>query len=186
MIEIERYVKFIVKHKLTQPQFLFLYLLQRKRYDLLKMYGEAFPSDDGKVIGVISRNDLLERGFIIKLDEMENAASYTLGKAFKDIFIDKFEASEMLKDLYPAHGKYDGKIYPLTIIDTYELAPLYGERIGYEVAEHNEVMLDLQYGIENNLVKMKLENFVRSEYWKALRRLRLNTEVPIETDEISY
>lgn len=183
MIEIERYIKFITKHNITQSQFLFLYLLQRKRYDLMKDYKAAFPSDDGTVIGKHLRDELLERGFIIKLDENENAASYQIGQAFKVLFIDKFEAATELKDLYPAFAVSDNKRFPLTLVDVYEIAPLYGERIGYELVEHEEIKKDLIYGIEQGLVKCKLDKFVRSEFWIPLRKLRLGTAVEVISDE---
>lgn len=183
MIEIERYIKFITKHNITQSQFLFLYLLQRKRYDLMKIYRDAFPSEDGTVIGKHLRDDLLTRGFIIKLDEHELATSYQIGQAFKAIFIDKFEAATELKDLYPAFAISDNKKFPLTLVDAYEIAPLYGERIGYELAEHEEVKKDLQYGIEQGLVKCKLDKFVKSEFWIPLRKLRMGTAVAVIADE---
>lgn len=184
IIEVERYVKFITNNKITQAQFLFLYLLYRKRYDLLKDYKNTFPSDDGTVIGKIARNDLLERKFIIKLDEEEKATSYAIGSEFKKIFVDAFEATDELKSKYPAFITNNGVNYPLTLVDTYQLANIYGQRIGYEIAEHEEVLKDLQYGIDNNLIKGKLELFVRSEFWKPLRELRLGTNTKIIEGEI--
>lgn len=186
MIEIERYINFIVKNKLTQSQFVFLYLLQRKRYDLLKLYAEANPSTDGTAIGKVLRDDLLARGFIIKLDEREVANSYQIGQPFKLIFVDKFEAANELKELYPDFMISKGTRYPLTVVDVYELAPLYGERIGYEYAEHEEVKKDIAYAIDQNLISCKLENFVRSEFWKPLRKARLGTAVQVESDEINF
>lgn len=183
MVEIERYIKFITKNNLTQSQFLFLYLLHRKRFDLIKEYRNVFPSEDGTVIGKVLRNDLLDRGFIIKLDENETAASYQIGAAFKAIFVDKFEAATEIKDLYPSFAISDGRKFPLTLVDVYEIASLYGERIGYEIAEHEEVKKDLQYGIEQGLVKCGLDKFIRSEFWKALRKLRLGVAVEVMSDE---
>lgn len=182
-IEIERYVKFITKHKLTQAQMLFLYLLHRKRYDLLKEYMSTFPSEDGTAIGKHSRDELLERGFIIKINERESATSYQIGNSFKSIFIDKFEAAKEIKELYPAFAINNGKTYPLVLVDVYEIANIYGERIGYEIAEHEEVKKDLKYGLDNNLIKCGVDKFIRSEFWKPLRALREQTAVIIETDE---
>lgn len=183
-IEIERYIGFITKHKITQSQFLFLYLLQRKRYDLCKTYRDAFPSEDGTLIGKHLRDELLERGFIDKLDENEVMTSYRVADKFRTLFIDKFEAAKEIKDMYPSFATMDGKNYPLKLVDTYEIQNLYGERIGYEVAEHDEVKKDLAYGIDNNLIKFGLDKFIRSEFWHSLREMRKGTAVVVETTEI--
>ena len=183
-IEIERYVKFITKHNLTQPQFLFLYLMYRKRFDLMREYMNTFPSDDGSFLGKINRNDLILRGFIIKVGEGESAADFTIGEDFKKIFIDRYEAGREVFEKYPPFMLSDGKRYPLTAMDTYEFSNLYAERIGYDQAEHEEVKKDLDYAIENNLISCKLETFVKSEQWRSFRKLRNvepNTVVTSET-----
>jgi hypothetical protein len=186
MMETERYVNFITKHKITQSQFLFLYLLRKKRWDLMKKYKESFPSEDGTVIGKILRDDLLTRKFIIKLDDNETAASYQIGKEFKAIFVDAYEAAEELKEAYPAFAINNGRRFNLVLVDTYEIAPIYAERIGHELHEHTEVLEDLKYGIDQNLITCGLDKFIRTEFWKTLRKARKNIAISVESDETNF
>jgi len=69
--EIERYVNFIVDNKLSQRQNLFLYLVYVKRYDLMKKYLQAVPVPEGenKFLSKFELDDLITRGFIIKVGE---------------------------------------------------------------------------------------------------------------------
>jgi hypothetical protein len=49
--DVERYINFITTNKLTQAEFLFLYLIRRKNHEAMVKYKEAFPSEDGSMIG---------------------------------------------------------------------------------------------------------------------------------------
>ena len=186
MMETERYVNFITKHKITQSQFLFLYLLKKKRWDLLRKYKETFPSEDGTVIGRVLRDDLLNRKFIIKIDDNETAASYQIGKEFRAIFVDAYEAADELKEAYPTFSINNGRRFPLTLVDTFEIAGVYAERIGHEVAEHTEVLEDVKYGIEQNLITCGMDKFVRTEFWKVLRKARTNQATSVKSDEVNF
>jgi len=184
-IEIERYVDFIVKHSLSQRQMLFLYLIYLKRFDLMKKYLTAYPCEDGKFLSKIELEDLLSKGFVIKVDSNGNVNDYLLGNTFKSIFIDKHIATDELLNLYPPYMIDNGKKMPLTMWDKYELMNTYAQRIGHSVEEHEEILKDLQYAIDNNLIRYKIESFVRSEQWTHIRKLRLNTNVTILEDELS-
>lgn len=185
--EIERYVNFIVDNKLSQRQNLFLYLVYVKRYDLMKKYLQAVPVPEGenKFLSKFELEDLIARGFIVRVGEGASVANYELGLGYKKIFIDANVAADELKNVYPAFMKISGANVPLTLMDSYELAALYSQRIGYEVAEHLEVIEDIKYGVEHELIKGKIETFVRSEQWKPIRKLRLNLEtITVESNEL--
>lgn len=177
VIEIEDYVDFIVKNNLTQTQFLFLYLLHFERYDLMKKYMSKFPTEDGTFLGIGLREDLVNRNFIIKTSEEATASSYKIGEAFKDIFIDKIVAGNEFWDLYPIYVMSNGKRLPLNLMDKYDFYRLYGQRINYQRKEHEEVMKDLQYAIDNYLIFGKIETFVKSEQWQSIRKIRLDQPV---------
>lgn len=184
-IEIERYVDFIVKHDLSQRQFLFLYLIYMKRFDLMKKYLEKYPCENGKFLSTFEMENLVMKGFLIKVDSKGNVNDYTLGETFKCIFIDKHIASAELLNEYPPFMIDNGKKMPLTLMDSFELMNTYAQRIGHSLDEHYEVMKDLKYAVDNNLIKYKIESFVRSEQWKQIRKLRLNTNVTVVEDELS-
>lgn len=184
-IEIERYVKFITDNNLTQRQFLFLYLRYMDRFDLMKKYMEKFPTEDGKFLGGVELKDLIEREFIIKVEDTGKAKDYKIGDNFKKIFIDKHIAADQLLNAYPSFMVSDGKKMPLTLMDKYDLMNTYANRIAHSIEEHEEVLKDLKYGLDNDLIKFKIENFIRSEFWVHLRKLRLDTNVIIIENELN-
>lgn len=183
---VERYVNFITKNKLTQAQFLMMYLLYRKRYESINKYKEAFPTDDNTMIGEGAKQELIKRGFIEKVNDEEKASSYQLTNRFLSIFLkDHFEAADQFWDKYPGFIKINGNPIPLTNMDKYRFANIYAERIDYSVDEHLEVMKDLDYGVENNLIRSNIEKFVMSEGWTKLRSLRLSKEAIKEASSLA-
>lgn len=178
MILEDAYVLFIIRHKLTQNQFLLLYLLYKKRKDLIIKYKDAFPSDDSTMIGNYFTDDLIKRGFIITTD-----TGLELGEEFLKLFVGRYEAAEEIFNLYPKYIHNNGMDIPLTIMDRKSFAGIYYDAIGRLYDEHKEVKLDIQYGIDNNLLSLDLEKFVKSHYWKVLRELRLRKEVNINEEK---
>jgi hypothetical protein len=61
-------------------------------------------------------------------------------------------------------------------MDKYEFALLYVKRINYLVEEHLEVLKDLEFGKNHNLIKSNIQNFTKSESWKEVRKIRLEKE----------
>lgn len=175
MIDVDRYIPFLKKHKLNQPQFLLMYLLHLQRFDLIEEYKQMFPTEDGSSIGTHSFNDLLTRGFIERTGETNTAISYRLTDKFIHIFIDKFECSEQLWKAYPSFIIREGKRYTLKLTDEDELRELYAKKINYSREEHDRVMEDLKYAVENNLIVGTIRNFVLSRQWNSIREERLNT-----------
>jgi hypothetical protein len=177
-VSVERYVTFIGKHKLTQPQFLFLYLIKFKKWSALQDYRNAFPHDDGSTIGRSDRQDLIDRGFIIHHKEKGiGPDAYETTKVFNDLYVtDVWEAADEVWKKYPGFVRIGGRDVPLTNVDRYQFQLLYGERIGYSVDEHNEVLKDLDYGIKHGLVRQNIEKFVRSQAWEKIRQVRLNEQ----------
>lgn len=186
-IEIERYVNFISKHKLTQTQFLILYLLYRKRWDLIKVYLEAFPRDPpNKLLSDAEKKDLIDRGFIIPVGVGNTGDDYELGHEFRKLFTDGVIASQELLTIYPSFIVVNNKRYPTKLMDEHQLSVLYAEKIGHEFHEHIEVLKDVAYGIENGLITCGIEKFVRSSYWNVIREVRNNKVVEVKSDEVDF
>lgn len=171
--DVDRYVDFITKNRITQPQFLFLYLLRRGRVESIAKYKEAFPSDDGSMIGKINMEDLISRGFLIKEGNDNKLSSYKVTDIFGDLFLkDRWEAIEEIWTKYPGFCNIEGRDMPLTNCDKYSLSISYVEAIDYSIEEHKEVLKDLEYGRANNLLKSNIEKFVKSRGWEKIRELR--------------
>lgn len=175
--DVERYLNFIIENKLTQAQFLFLYLIYRKKVDCIKKYKAAFPNEENSMIGKYDKQDLLDRGFIESVGEAGMTADYILGEKFTKLFLkDVFNATEEFVKEYPGFVQIQGKAIPLITMDRYKLANIYGERIDYSVEEHLEVVKDVKFARAKDMLSSSIENFVRGEVWQKIRPIRLNQE----------
>jgi len=163
----ERYVNFICENKLTQGQFLLLYLAYKKRMDLILKYRQTFPADDGTMIGKIWVDDLINRGWLEKTGE-----NLQVSVAFKTIFCDKIMIAEELFAIYPGTTEINGTIVPLTAVDLIQVAHLYDEAIMNSIEEHEEVLKDIKYAKTNNMLNLSILKFVQSKYWIAIRKKR--------------
>lgn len=179
MINVKPYLNFIIKHKLTQSQFLLLYIMyyrrtnQKEADELSKLYRQAFPTDDNHMIGKNLTMDLVERKFIIPKPDGRLTLDCELGKRFLSAFIDKYTAGNELWELYPPFLNSGGKMMPLTAMDKNEFRDKYWAAITGSLEEHNLVIEDLKYAVEKQLVKMNIKNFLNSEGWLVFRQARL-------------
>jgi len=166
----ERYVNFICENKITQGQFLLLYLAYKKRMDLILKYKQTFPADDGTMIGKYLMDDLINRGWLEKVGE-----NLQVSPAFKTIFCDKVTVAEELFAIYPSTTEISGTIVPLTAVDLIQIANLYDDAIMNSIIEHEEVLKDIKYANENNMLNLSILKFVQSKYWLAIRKKRITT-----------
>lgn len=180
---IDRYINFITENGLTQSQFTMLYLIARKRSDLISKYKEAFPTGDGTMIGSSLKRDLIDRGFIIKCKDGETQDCYELGQNFLNIYLDEYECGNEILEIYPSFMTIKGLSVPLITMDRYEFRQIYATRIGFDRTEHYEVVKDLKFAIEKNIIRFGIEKFVRAEMWKEIRKLRLSTALVVEGKE---
>lgn len=185
---VNKYIDFIVENKLTQAQFLLLYCLRRKNVSAINKYKEAFSTGDGTMIGEAAKKDLIDRGFIQKVGEGITNEDYQITDKFNHIFLkNHFNAMEEFLSVYPGYIDINGKNVPVQTMDRYNAANIYAERIDYSVDEHLEVMKDMRYGREHNLIRSNVENFIRSESWRKIREIRLG-QVKVEQarEDISF
>jgi hypothetical protein len=173
MIVEDSYVSFLIEHDITQAQFLLLYLIYKNRPDLIRKYKEKFPSDDGTMIGQYYTDDLIKKGLLIKSKEDK----ITLSTKFLSIFINKHEACEQIFSVYPTHYNKDGMDIPLTAMDRNIFANLYDTYIQSSILEHLEVIKDIQYAKENNILNIGIEKFLKSKYWLIIRPKRLEGKI---------
>lgn len=183
MIEVDRYIPFLKKNKLTSNQFLLLLLIHQKKWKLIEEYKSMFPTEDGSMIGKFPLEDLINRGFIDKIKDNSKADSLIITKKFTKIFCDKFETGDQIWELYPRIIINNGISFPLKLWDKNEMRDEYHKRIKGNYEEHLEVIKDLEYAIENNLIKGKLENFIKSEAWTDIRKERLSTDIELPKDD---
>lgn len=182
MILVDEYVNFIVDNKLNEKQFLVLVLLREQRRDLILKYKEAFPTEDGTMIGIPLIEDLVKKGFLIFKDKQ-----YVLSSKFLEIYVTPEVAVDDIYDLYPAFiENAQGVSIPLNSMDKNIFKEIYIPKIMGSVAEHREILKDIKYGIDAGLIKVGISKFLTSEGWKSLRKLRKpgnRTNNPTQTQE---
>lgn len=170
MILEDSYLKFLTEHKITQGQFLLLYLVYKERNDLILQYKEAFPTEDGTMIGKYFIDDLFVKEFLYT----DSNGVVKIGKKFKEAFINKHRATEEIFDIYPTHFSKDGVSIPLTAMDRNIFANMYDLTIQSSFLEHEEVVKDIKFGKEKAMLNLGIDKFLKSHYWKILRELRLS------------
>ena len=93
---------------------------------------------------------------------------------FLDIYIDAHTASNEFWDLYPAYSNSNGVNYPLMLVDRVVFRETYNGIIKGNREEHNEIMKDLKYAVDNDMIKGTITKFVTSEQWTKIRPLRIS------------
>lgn len=179
MINTDAYVNFIINNNLTQDQYLLLHLLYESRRDLIKKYKEKYPTPDDRMISEYFIKDLIDRGFIVK-----TKTGHKLGQNFLRIFIDANTATDEIFELYPPFIRLNGVDVPLTTMDRKVFAEIYVKKINGSLEAHQEIMKDLQYAIDNDLIKTGINKFLTSEQWKGFRKLRCPPPSPLTTESI--
>ena len=189
MIQVKSYLKVLKKAKLTQAQYLLLHCLHFKLYIELKEYMELFPppSDKLNIIGDYWFKDLLDRGYLTSTNSRPTEARhYKVGQKFLDIFIDKYLAIEEIWEYYPDFMIKGDKRYPLKAVDQEKMAELYFEKIGGIIIEHIEIITDIKFMVDNNLVYCSLEKFIGSKGWIGIRKIRKDGTQNIALDIKMY
>lgn len=181
MILLDQYVNFIIDNKLTQEQFLFLELVYKKRVDLIKKYKDAFPSDNNGMISTYLLKDLINRGFLVT-----TKTGFKLGEKYLDVYINIDRAVDEIFEIYPVFVYSDkGVPIPLITMDKKVFREIYLSKIMGNNEEHKEVIKDLKFGIQNNLINMGINKFLVSEFWKSIRKIRIES-IDTKEETIDY
>ena len=78
--------------------------------------------------------------------------------------------------MYPGFvRKSDGTMIPLTSMSKQMFRHAYWIAIDKNQDEHEQVKLDLEYGIKHSLINFGIRKFIDAEYWTKLRQLRLSS-----------
>lgn len=178
MILVNQYVEFLIDNNLTQDQYLLLTLLHQNKLDLIQKYKKAFPNIEGSMISKLAIKDLIHRKFIIP----SGKNNYKIGIKFLEIFVTPEKAVDEIYDIYPAFLDNKGVSIPLTSMDKRIFKEIYIPKIMGNIKEHNKVLKDIQYGIDNNLITIGINKFLTSEQWKVFRKLRIQDQTTTNTE----
>lgn len=194
MIALKQYIKVLRELKLTQSQLLFLMLVKNKNH--LHGTAEEYFKYLGDLDTLIPRtllNELVEKHYLKYLiPKPVRLEDYEVTQVIHDLFIDMYEDANEFLRAYPATIKLVDKgiqrIIPTTTVDATVFRTKYAELVKYSKEEHDLMMADLKYAIENQLITTGIDKYLASEMYLRIREERLgdkhNTaDVPITNND---
>jgi hypothetical protein len=166
IVDLKEYVKFLCEHKMSGDQFLFCCLIHEKRFDLVyKMFNERWPFDRDEL------RDLEDRGYVINTNKGNDtwADMYIVTEKFEEVIYSSEEVMwQELLNTYPIWLYIDGKRIPAQGADLDQLRVIYFAKIGRSVARHKKIMELLAFGVNNEMVNMGIEKWIKGEQWRPL------------------
>lgn len=173
-VETEKYVDFLVKHKLTPSQFMFCYL--KASYDMTsfrKYIKEVGPFRMEEI------KDLITKGYLEDFNatnpngtKQDYVDSYIVTPKFhKEIFIETEQAGEELWKAFPPFIHINSTRVSARSCDKEVLIKSYCKKIKNNKNIHEEVLSLLKQAVERNEIKMGIEKWVGSEQWNILKEL---------------
>lgn len=177
MILVDRFIPFLIEAKITERQFLLLYLVYLKRNDLISLYKEKYL-EGMKAIPKKEMEDLRVKGFLV----FNTRNEYIISDKFHNMFIDKFSSTDEIFEVYPAFMNHQGVDIPLKAMDRNVFANMYIQAIQANAEEHREVLKDIEFGKDQKLLNFGIEKFVSSRFWLVLREKRLTNNIKVTTN----
>jgi hypothetical protein len=172
MIEIDKYVDFITEHKLSEHQFLILWLINAKDGKNIAKYRKTFDTFNTDEI-----KELITRGWIDDFGLVEdNIRTYNIydfivtNKFTETVYIDSFDAGDELIDTYPNWVMIKNIRVSAKSCDHDELISLYGKILKNNRNKHNDIIRLVQSmkELHNGYAPMGIEKFVKSRHWTIL------------------
>lgn len=167
-MQFEEVISYCNKERIGLNQFLFLYCTYHNLEGLYEDYCNVNGYNSKAVPGVLLK-DLLEREYIVR-----KGNDLYITEKFSDLFTTYKKVGDELFDKYPAFAvnTSNGVNMPLKGVDKYDISVKYFKAIKKSIKEHTEVLLDLEYAINVNMINFKIDKFVLGEMWKDFRKLR--------------
>lgn len=176
----QKALDFLVKHKITPNQFLFLWL--RMAPDEIQGYARLLRYIK-EVRGFTEWElmDLREKGWIFydeeKAKKMVKSGEdhrfildmhFPTKRAFKTFWLDFHIAGEELWNAYPNTLNIKGSLVPAKTCDKEELAKKYAKIIKYDKSSHQKILELLKKAKMANAISLGIEKFVDSRHWEYL------------------
>lgn len=185
--DIEKKTQILCEYKITPNQFYFLWILLKKRYDLLYKYLEESITaqemqeaiDLKKKTGKLSPtshsitfnelDDLKKKGYVkivSKTAGPELDMYEVTEKFYKKLFINTNMAGEELWENYPPFLYINGSRVSARGADKEKLIESYSKKIKNNIELHNQVIEIVK--TNKDILNMGIDKFVNTEYWLDL------------------
>ena len=174
-IDLERWVKFLCKAKLTPNQYAFLAIMHEKKYKLIYMMKEL----NSNILTLDELTELIDRDLLNNWNDTNNYQldQFELSDKAKTLFNAKCEwanAEEFIA-AYPKWLFINGKQVPARSCDLDALERMYYEKV-VKKGLHETVMEQLLWAIKNHKISMGIEKWFSSRQWEALQEMRDTTK----------
>lgn len=188
---VEKFIDILCKHDLTADEFLFCYLIHmdKKGFPLIYKYVENVTTLNHNLNTVKggwsegSIKKLLDKNFIFSMNKYNASKNrddhypdfYLPTTTFKEIIAFELEeAFEEVLALYPPFINIDGKNIPAKSCDIEALSTIYCRMIKDNIKTHEEVLDLLKYAVDNSMISMGIEKWVKSRQWETIRQAKVN------------
>ena len=184
--DVNAYVDFMVKHKLSTNQFLLLMLLHTESYFKsqkglkYKTVGNIYKwSKEGKGWSEQEIEDLINKDYLfgIKSQQVNGTITYSidqliLTQKFSDImFVNSTFAFEEILEIYPDTFSINGQIVFTKSGDLDKVQQNYFKLIKGNVLKHEEIKKIITYAKERGLCNYKLENFLTKGVIDTIKKM---------------
>lgn len=176
IIDLERWIEFLHKVKLTPAQYAFLAIMYEKNYKLIYMIKDI----SNNVLSKDELQDLLDRDYLYnwndtgayKLDQFELTEKCT--KMFDAKCT--WACAEQFIEAYPKWLYINGKQVPARSCDLDTLEKEYYRKV-VKRGLHPTVMEQLQWAVKNHKISMGIEKWFSSRQWESIAEMRDTTSI---------
>jgi hypothetical protein len=184
--DVNAYVDFMVKHKLSTNQFLLLMLLHTESYFKsqkglkYKTVGNIYKwSKEGKGWSEQEIEDLINKDYLfgIKSKQTNGTITYSidqliLTQKFSDImFVNSTFAFEEILEIYPDTFQINGQVVFTKSGDLDKVQQNYFKLIKGNTVKHEEIKNIITYAKERGLCNYKLENFLTKGVIDTIKKM---------------
>lgn len=183
MLNVDELVPFLIEKGLTIEEFLILHMKHLSKKALTRAYKDKFFKKRKKMLTNEQRERLIKLGYIKKDDTVPDGSHFITEK-FEELYGDSFTMAQEIWNIYPGYTSIDGKKIPLMNTSITSFREQYHTAIEGLLHEHQEVLLDTKYGVENDMICVKITNYILSKGWLQIRPFRLEQKVDLNNSPV--
>jgi len=174
IIDLERWVEFLHKTKLTPGQYTLLSIMYEKKFKLIYQ----LKASNDRVLTKEEVHDLVDLGYIYNWNEsgMYALDQFEMTEKGIEIFEKNCEwvCAETFITTYPKWLFINGKQVSARSCDLDQLERLYFKKV-VKTGQHQRVMEQLLWAIKNHKISMGIEKWFLSRQWEAIEEMRDTT-----------
>jgi len=167
--DIDKYVEFLVEHKLSEHQFLLLWLIKTKNTKSIAHYKKHKDFSISELDDLIEREWIDDFGLVRDNKRTFNIYDFIVTDKFTNaVIVDEEDAYDELKKVYPKWFNIKGTKVPAITGDPLVMAKLYFQcHKGNKLVHAKIVEITANY-FKNKPPVEKMENYIKNKRWDDL------------------